>query len=328
MSDRGRPTRGRGVVGAVIVLTVVVVSVSCTSAPSSVEADGSGGLPVTYNILPWLRALASDPTASPPGANDFDCVPSEAHPRPVVLVHGLIATRAYWQTLSPLLRNEGYCVFALTYGAMPGQPWNGGLRNIEDSSAELAVFVDEVLAATGASKVDLVGHSEGTVMPQHYLKFRGGASKVDKYVALGPLYQGTTFHGFVEIYRTLERWSGQLGTPLTATLDQQCGACRQLIAGSAFLDELYADGVYAVPGVTYTTIMSSLDELITPYTVGMLDAPNATNIVLQDGCQADQAEHGAVAWTPRAARYVLNALDPAHAQPAPCVPTIYGIGVL
>jgi hypothetical protein len=84
----------------------------------------------------------------------------------------------------------------------------------------------------------------------------------------------------------------------------------------------------AVPGVTYTTIMSRYDELVTPYTSGVLDAPGVTDVVIQDGCEVDFAEHGAVAWTPRALGYVLNALDPAHATPPPCWPTVYGFGVL
>ena len=104
-----------------------------------------------------------------------------------------------WAMVSPLLADEGYCVSALTYGAEPGDPYIGGLEPIEQSSLQLAAFIDQVLAATGASKVDLVGHSEGTVMPQYYLKFEGGAAKVGKYVALAPLYQGTTLDGITAL---------------------------------------------------------------------------------------------------------------------------------
>ena len=97
-----------------------------------------------------------------------------------------------WSYISPLLAARGYCVFALTYGLDPRLPLFGGVIPIEQSAVELGALVDRVLAATGAAKVDLVGHSEGTFMPQYWLKFLGGAGKVNRYVAMTPPYQGTT----------------------------------------------------------------------------------------------------------------------------------------
>lgn len=311
-----------------VALVVLAVSAACTSSPRTGQ-EGSGRLPVEYSILPWVRALSGpDPLASPPGANDFDCRPGAEHPNPVVLVHGFVATRAYWQTLSPLLANHGYCVFALTYGRLPGQPYLGGFAPMERSAQELAEFVDRVLDATGAENVDLVGHSQGTMMPQYYLKRLGGAARVERFVALAPGYDGTTMHGIDGFLRQVEQWPLGLGDALADALDRGCPSCHQMLRGSEFFAELYADGVVAVPGVTYTTVMSRYDELVTPYTSGVLDAPGVTNVVVQDGCEADFAEHGAVAWTPRALGYVLNALDPAHASPPPCRPTVYGFGVL
>src|SRR4051794_32704786 len=91
-----------------------------TVGPSS-PAGATTRYPVVYNIAAAYRVLR-DPSAPPPGANDFACKPSAAHPRPVVLVHGLGATMGEnWATLAPLLANEGYCVFALTYGTAPGE---------------------------------------------------------------------------------------------------------------------------------------------------------------------------------------------------------------
>src|SRR5581483_1845860 len=70
-----------------------------------------------YRVI--FNVLGADPRpgAAPPGANDFSCRPSAAHPEPVVLVHGLGATMGEnWSAISPLLADAGYCVFALTYG--------------------------------------------------------------------------------------------------------------------------------------------------------------------------------------------------------------------
>jgi triacylglycerol lipase len=82
----------------------------------------------------------------------------------------------------------------------------------------------------------------------------------------------------------------------------------------------------AVPGVTYTTVMTRYDELVVPYTSGRLDAPNATNIVVQDGCEADLSDHLSIISTARTGQIILNALDPADASPLPCLPSLPALG--
>jgi pimeloyl-ACP methyl ester carboxylesterase len=315
------PARLVASVCALIAALVTTVSVSPAGAATT--------YPVVYNISA-ARGVMVDHTAPPPGANDFSCRPSAAHPNPVVLVHGLGATMGEnWATYAPLLANNGYCVFALTYGLHPGETFMGGLSRMEDSSAELAAFVDRVLAATGAAKVDLVGHSEGTVMPQYYLKFRGGAAKVDKYVAITPLYHGTTLLGIGAFIATLQAAYPQYSGPIAAQFARGCGSCTEFLRGSEFLQHLYADGVYAVPGVTYTAIMTKYDELVTPYTSGRLPAgPNVTNVVVQNQCPTDFGEHLAMAFDPTVGQDILNALDPGHRKPVPCKLVLPGFGAL
>jgi pimeloyl-ACP methyl ester carboxylesterase len=304
-------------------LAVLVVLIAATGVAALPSPAGASSYPVRYTVF----AANPAPDASPLGANNFACKPSAAHPDPVVLVHGLGATMGEnWNTMSPLLANHGYCVFALTYGRVADDCCVGGLVRMEDSSAELAAFVDKVLAATGASKVDLVGHSEGTVMPQYYLKFRGGAAKVAKYVAITPLYHGTTLQGLGPLISAMEKAYPTLAQPISAAFDKYCGSCQEFLAGSPFYQHLYADGVYAVAGIQYTAIMTRYDELVTPYTSGRLDAPNATNVVVQDQCPIDLAEHVAVAFDPIVGQDILNALDPAHPQPVPCRPVLPILG--
>ncbi len=297
------------------------------SVPGSNSVYADAPFRVDFSVASVGANPIVDPTASPAGANNWSCKLSAQHPVPVVLVHGLGATMAEnWSTMAPLLADNGYCVFALTYGLDPGEKYVGGLQPMEASSQQLASFVDRVLASTGASKVDLVGHSEGTVMPQYYLKFLGGAAKVNRYVAIAPLYQGTTLHGISAGINALERYFPREGAPIESVVARACGSCQSFLQGSAFLEHLYANGVYAVPEVTYTTIMTRYDELVIPYTSGELNAPNATNIVVQNQCALDFSEHATLAFDPVVGQDILNALDPGNAEKVPCTLVLPGIG--
>jgi triacylglycerol lipase len=322
-----------GQVASVMLLSIVGAGTAFSagaaraSVPPSNSVYVSAPFPVLFSLASAGPNPITDPTASPAGANNWSCRPSAQHPDPVVLVHGLVATMAdNWSTMAPLLADNGYCVYALTYGLDPGESSVGGLEAMEVSSHQLANFVDQVLASTGASKIDLVGHSEGTVMPQYYLKELGGAAKVNRYVAMAPLYQGTTLYGLSTGLNALESFYPSLAAPIESAAASDCGSCQEFLKGSPFLTNLYRDGIFAVPGVTYTTIMTRYDELVIPYTSGELNAPNATNIVVQDQCPLDFSEHATLAWDPVVGQDILNALDPGAAQPVPCTLVLPGIG--
>lgn len=304
-----------------VAVLAALCAVAGASAPVAVAEEERPQYPVVYNIIPGVAQTAVAPGSAPLGANDWTCEPSEEHPNPVVLVHGLIANATdNWSTMSPLLANNGYCVFALTYGAHPDlPPWIGGMDPMEESAAELDKFVDGVLAATGAEQVDLVGHSQGTIMPQHYLKFLGGAPKVQRYVALTPLYDGTSLHGSSEVFDRLAAEVPAAGE----FADAVCGPCRQFFPGSEYMEKV-SEGGSAVPGVEYTTIMTKYDELVTPYSSGFLEGAN--NIVIQDECPQDFSEHLSLVTDANAAQFVLNALDPANARPVTCYPVLPVLG--
>jgi len=296
-------------------LLVLVALELVRSSPSAAASTGSSFIPPT--LASGITAGILTPGASPPGANDWSCKPSAAHPEPVVLVHGLLANLTEWQVMAPLLAHNGYCVFALTYGTVPGLAFPldqvGGLLPMEQSAQELSAFVDRVLSATGAHKVDIVGHSEGATMPYYYVKFLGGAAKVGHYVGLGPGYHGSTVDGLVPVALLL----GQLVPGPSQIVAGICGACPETVPGSPFLNALDAD-TSAVPGPTYTNIVTRYDEVVTPYTSGFLNGPNVTNIVLQDQCGLDLSDHVALAADPVAAQDVLNALDPQRAMAPAC----------
>jgi triacylglycerol esterase/lipase EstA (alpha/beta hydrolase family) len=297
----------------------IIVAAATTLAASAIAATSSqAALPVLYNGLAGYAHASS--TASPPGANNWSCKPSAAHPRPVVLVHGTFADMSdSWQALSPLLYNNGYCVFALNYGsyAFSGLLGVYATGNIAHSAEQLSSFVNRVLAATGSSQVDLVGHSQGGMMPRYYLRFLGGAAKVHTLVGLAPSNHGTTVDGLFTLAGFFPGANAFLGV--------LCPACEEQSAGSAFLTNLNAGGD-TVPGVSYTVIESANDEVVTPYTSAFLSGPGVTNILLQSQCSLDQGEHLSMPYDHIADGDVLNALDPAHAVMPACTPVLPIIG--
>ena len=234
---------------------------------------------------------------------------------PVILVHGTFADMAdSWQALSPLLYDKGYCVFALNYGSYDGSDSLGvyATGDIAQSALQLSTFVNKVLVATGAKKVDLVGHSQGGMMPRYYIKNLGGAPKVDTLVGLAPSNHGTTLEGLFTLAGYFPGGSSIAGT--------DCPACEEQEAGSSFITNLNAGGETA-PGVTYTVIESDNDEVVTPYTSAFLaPGPNVTNILLQSQCALDQGEHLSMPYDHIADADVLTALDPANPQNPACTP--------
>lgn len=255
----------------------------------------------------------------PPGTNDFNCRPSVEHPRPVVLLEGLGGNSDAWRVFAPRLKAKGYCLYTLNYGEhpllKPLLPYAiEGVVAMEQSAKELAAFIHRVLTATGADKVDIVGHSEGTVMPRWYLERLGGAARVQKFVALTPLWRGSNVHGLVTLAQALKPYG--LSQPVLGLIGGFCPACAQVLAGSDYLTALNADGE-AVPGIEHTNIVTRYDELVTPYTSGIM-RDGGTNIVLQDVCPRDFSEHIAVAFSLNVLQLIQNALDPAHAVPVVC----------
>jgi triacylglycerol esterase/lipase EstA (alpha/beta hydrolase family) len=291
------------------IAAVALTLTACTAAAS--------GYPVRYSFGAGIAYTLTHNGQPPMGANNWSCRPTAAHPHPVVLVHGTFGNMTdSWEALSPLLANAGYCVFALNYGGSSASNPIQATGAIETSAAQLSAFVDKVLAATHASKVDLVGHSQGGMMPRYYIRFLGGAAKVGTLVGLAPSNHGTTLFGLT----TLESAFGASGSL------PGCDACGEQMAGSVFLAKLNA-GHETEPGVHYTVIETRYDDVVTPYTSAFLaPGPNVHNITLQDGCPLDLGDHLAIIYDERALAFVENALDPAHPVAVPCTVVLPGEG--
>jgi triacylglycerol lipase len=283
-----------GRMGRTLFCTVIVALVGAVVLATSASGQ-------TETKPPFLLAEEPAPTTA-----NIACEPSKQHPYPVVLVHGTFEdAKQNWEVLSDRLKAQGYCVFALNYG-------NRGLEPIQGSARELDRFVDKVLKFTGAKRVQVVGHSQGGMMPRYWIKFYGGASKVEDLVGIAPSNYGT-----------------QLSEdPREAEQDSPCYSCGQQGAGSRFLKRLNSGDDTPGDG-DYTVIATNDDEIIIPFRNCFLKGERRTvNLVVQDYNNGALVTHQNIYNDPYAQALVFDALanpgtaDPNRAEfPPPPPPT-------
>ncbi|WP_043194370.1 esterase/lipase family protein [Streptomyces sp. NRRL F-2664] len=198
---------------------------------------------MTYSIRCAFRviALASLAVLPPAAAAPVVAAQVAAVPDPVVFVHGWNSDGSTWTTMADRFRADGWPADRLHRWSYPTS------RSNTTTASELAREIDRVLAATGASQVDLVTHSMGGLSSRYYLKNLAGDAKVDAWVSLaGPN------HGTGAAY-----WCGG-------------ASCAEMRPGSAFLNELNAGD--ETPGTArYATWRSSCDGIVTPEESVVLD---------------------------------------------------------
>jgi triacylglycerol esterase/lipase EstA (alpha/beta hydrolase family) len=209
-----------------------------------------GALLATGLVLPAVPASAS---ARLPASASVGPVRN-----PVVLVAGTFSPASVLDLLATRLRLEGFRVEVFELPAL-------GVGDISASSAALGPFVAEVLRRTGATDVDLVGHSQGGLVAREYVRDFGGASSVDKVIGLGTPNHGTAV--------------------AEAGRDDDCVACGQMAVGSAYLESLNA-GDDSVSDVRYWQFASRTDLVVKPYTTSFLDPADGAvvNVAIQDQC--------------------------------------------
>jgi pimeloyl-ACP methyl ester carboxylesterase len=279
-------------------------AVSRTLIGAPAGSAGTGPFPVNYGIIDGLTFL--NPQQPRPGANDPSITVTAEHPLPIILLNGTIATQGEnWGVGAPVLANAGYKVYTFNYGNITQDP-NSPIQatnDIRQSGLELSAEVDKVLAETGAPKVILIGHSQGGgILPVYYINNLGGADKVSQLIGIAPSNHGTDADGLIGLQGV-----PILGPLLTGVANALGPALEQQAIGSPFQQEVYGNGDTR-PGVLYTTIASTNDEVVTPYTQQALDGPNVTNIVLQDLYPGLPAGHLGVVLSPQVWSVVLNAL--------------------
>lgn len=270
---------------------------SVTPTPATVGAPattGSGSVPAPTPDLtppPAPPSTASEGTSAVlgllgpvglDGVNDLAC----ASPAPpVVLLHGTLSSIAVdFQVLVPALVAAGRCVF----GADDGRD---GLGPVRDSATRSATVIRQVLAATGAPAVDVVGFSQGGLVLRTALRLDGVGALVDTAVLISPSFHGTT-------------------SPLVGAVPAAvCPACADQAAGSALLTELDAGG--DLDGrVRYAVAVTSADAVVTPWQRQLPDGPadRVRSVVVDQQCPTLVVRHEDMAREPAVVAWTVAAL--------------------
>src|SRR3954452_22668994 len=164
-----------------------------------------------------------------------EAVPASASAQdPILFVHGYVESASLWNTMIGRFEKDGYAKSSLS-----AYSYNTSQSNKIDAE-EVKTKVEALLKTTGATKVDMIAHSMGSLNSRWYIKFLGGEAKVDDWVSLGGPNHGTEFANL-------------------------CGStsCVEMRIGSKFLGELNAGD--ETPGIfNYGTWWSPCDEIINP----------------------------------------------------------------
>lgn len=155
---------------------------------------------------------------------------------PILFVHGWTGSASNWSTMVSRFEKDGYpksYLSTYTYAS-------SSTSNKTIAADEVKPRVEALLKSTGATKVDILAHSMGSLNSRWYVKFLGGETKVDDWVSFGGPNHGTK----------------QANICFTTP-------CIEMRQNSTFLNELNAGD--ETPGaVNYGTWWSPCDEFINP----------------------------------------------------------------
>lgn len=128
----------------------------------------------------------------------FGQPPPREHPRPAGLQS--LPERRPVIIVPGYALNRGPYLFLVTFLRRHGWRWVWPIRNAPRSSPipvyarHLGERIEELRRVTGASKVDIVGHSMGGVVASWYILRMDGADHVGRLVTLGTPWQGSRLH--------------------------------------------------------------------------------------------------------------------------------------
>ncbi|MFQ1001026.1 lipase family alpha/beta hydrolase [Modestobacter sp. SSW1-42] len=199
------------------------------------------------------------------GPDGTRTAPAAQTPGPVLLVPGYGGSTGALQALADRLTATGRDA---TVVPVPAQ----GTGDMNASADALGQAVDEALARTGATSVDVVGYSAGGVIARLWAA-DGGADQARRVVTLGSPHHGTT-----------------LADLAVGVLPAECPeACRQLTTTSPLLAELNA-GDETPEGPDWVSVWTTVDQTVTP--PDSAELAGALDLTVQSVCADSQVTHG------------------------------------
>ena len=168
-----------------IVLFSFLLSMACRSSrPRHLTVRG----------WPWLRALLLEWLMTLRWYSLWQAFPDrfvrepapptgDARPMPVLLVHGYLCNAAAWSFYQRWFQERGRPAYTISL-----EPVLGSIESMIDG---LEHRIAEVLAASGASELDIVAHSMGGVVVRTLLRRRPHAKGIRGVVTLGSPHHGT-----------------------------------------------------------------------------------------------------------------------------------------
>ena len=193
---------------------------------------------------------------------------------PLLLVHGFTCNRGNWFWFRRQLERHGYRVYTVDC-TPPFAP-------IAHYAPQLAAAVDEVLQATGASQLVLIGHSMGGLVSRAYMD-QFGAGKIARVITLGTPHQGT--------------WMAKLAAGPNV---------RNMVDGSPWLAALREREARRSenPYENFSCVYTHHDNLVAPQTNATL--PKADCIALSG------IGHVSLVLSPAVVKHVLSVLERVH----------------
>jgi len=194
-------------------------------APKSVTRIRNAVITLAIGIVAGCSDAGTGPIDLPDLAHD-----------PILFVHGYGGNKSNLSEMIASFKADGWTdseLYAYDYSFVTSNAVNA--QEIRDQ-------INAIVATTGATKVDIIGFSMGSISSRYYLKNLGGDARVDAWVSLGGPNHGT---------------DAALNCSDTFT------PCREIVPGSTFLATLNAGD--ETPGLTrYATWRSPCDTTINP----------------------------------------------------------------